>query len=86
LKDKTRSTANTSNYESSNWTAERTSGSYGVAVNAEWCKLQRKKFKSDVARPEALLHFDTVWTCNEYLCERLESRIKWVRFSFDPGG
>jgi hypothetical protein len=25
-------------------------------------------------------------TCNEFLCQRSESGIKWARLSFDPGG
>jgi hypothetical protein len=52
---------------------------------AAWLKLQRKKFKSETARFEALEHFDAVWTSNKFLCQRTDSTVKWTRFSFDPG-
>jgi hypothetical protein len=53
---------------------------------AAWLRLQKRKFKNEAARIEAIGNFMAIWTVNEYLYTRDRDRILWNRFTFNPGG
>jgi hypothetical protein len=46
---------------------------------------RKRRFKLEATRVEVLDKFMAIWTPHAYLCSRVENRVQWNQFTFDPG-
>jgi predicted RNA-binding protein YlxR (DUF448 family) len=57
--------------EGTMWTSLK---DYGRAA---WVHMQKRKFKTEAARAEALDNFMAIWTPHKYLYSQVENRVQW---------